>query len=339
MNRDELASRYLDQLPSRPIRSRKRPCWPGSRPTRACWSAPTGTGKTLIAEAALFEALHTGTTAYYTTPLIALTEQKFREMQTAAVRWGFQPDRRGPGDRQSPREPDGPRAGGRGRNPPQPPAAHRAAVRFQHTSRAVVMDEFHSFTDPERGIVWELTLGLLPPHVRMLLLSATVGNAMDFIHWLRQSHQRELELVAGEERKVPLSYHWIGDKLLTEQLEEMAQGDAETRMTPALVFCFNRDECWTVAEQIKGKKVLSDGQQARLVEELERHDWSQGAGPKLRQLLHARRRRAPCRRCCPSIAASWKSSSSASCSPWPSAPRRWRRASICRPARSWCRAS
>ena len=42
---------------------------------------PTGTGKTLIAEAALFEALHTGTTAYYTTPLIALTEQKFREMQ------------------------------------------------------------------------------------------------------------------------------------------------------------------------------------------------------------------------------------------------------------------
>ena len=44
--------------------------------------APTGTGKTLIAEAALFEALHTGTTAYYTTPLIALTEQKFREMQS-----------------------------------------------------------------------------------------------------------------------------------------------------------------------------------------------------------------------------------------------------------------
>ncbi len=51
--------------------------------------APTGTGKTVIAEAALFEALHTGKTAYYTTPLIALTEQKFREMQEAAVRWGF----------------------------------------------------------------------------------------------------------------------------------------------------------------------------------------------------------------------------------------------------------
>ena len=40
-----------------------------------------------------------------------------------------------------------------------------------------------------------------------------------------------------------------------------------------------------MAEQIKGKKVLSEGQQARLVEELERYDWSQGAGPKLRQML------------------------------------------------------
>src|SRR6476620_9542939 len=51
--------------------------------------APTGTGKTLIAQAALFEALHTGDVAYYTTPLIALTEQKFREMQESAARWGF----------------------------------------------------------------------------------------------------------------------------------------------------------------------------------------------------------------------------------------------------------
>ena len=39
------------------------------------------------------------------------------------------------------------------------------------------MDEFHSFADPERGIVWELSLNMLPKHVRLLLLSATVGNA------------------------------------------------------------------------------------------------------------------------------------------------------------------
>jgi superfamily II DNA/RNA helicase len=283
LTRDELASRYLDQLPYEPYKVQEDAllAWfTADQGVLVC--APTGTGKTLIAEAALFEALHTGQRAYYTTPLIALTEQKFREMQDRAVQWGFQATDVGLV------------TGNRRENPAAPVLVVVAEILlnrllhaefdFEHTS-AVVMDEFHSFNDPERGIVWEMTLGLLPPHVRLLLLSATVGNAMDFIHWLRQGHQRILELVRGEERRVPLSYHWIGDMLLTEQLEEMAQGDADTRMTPALVFCFNRDECWTVAEQVKGKKVLSDGQQARLVEELNQHDWSQGAGTKLRQLL------------------------------------------------------
>ena len=51
-----------------------------------------GEGADHIAEAALFEALHTGQVAYYTTPLIALTEQKFREMQSLAAKWGFHPN-------------------------------------------------------------------------------------------------------------------------------------------------------------------------------------------------------------------------------------------------------
>src|SRR5439155_4872389 len=76
---------------------------------------------------------------------------------------------------------------------------------------AVVMDEFHNFADPERGIVWELALGLLPPHVRLLLLSATVGNAFEFRQWLKQAHNRSIELVQSTERKVPLEFHWVGD--------------------------------------------------------------------------------------------------------------------------------
>ena len=284
VSRDELATRYFDQLPFAPypIQEEALLAWfSAERGVLVC--APTGMGKTLIAEAALFEALHTGKTAYYTTPLIALTEQKFHEMQERAVAWGFQATDVGLV------------TGNRRENPAARVLVvvaeillnrllHAGPSDFTETT-AVVMDEFHSFTDPERGIVWELSLGLLPPHVRLLLLSATVGNAMEFIHWLRLSHDRKLELVKGEERKVPLTYHWVEDLLLPEQIEDMVRGDDEIRKTPALVFCFNRDECWTVAEQIKGKKVLSDGQQARLTEELNRHDWSQGAGPKLRQLL------------------------------------------------------
>ena len=283
-SRDSLASLYIDQLPFAP--------YPFQEEALLAWfsaeqgvlvCAPTGMGKTLIAEAALFEALSTGTRAYYTTPLIALTEQKFHELQVLAARWGFTP------------EDVGLVTGNRRENPDARVLVvvaeillnrllHRAAFNFDDTS-AVVMDEFHNFSDPERGIVWELALGLLPPHVRLLLLSATVGNPVEFLHWLRTAHQRRLELVQGAERKVPLIFQWVPDQLLNEQIELMAEGDDEARKTPALIFCFNREECWTIAEQLKGKQMLAPGQQARLVTELAEHDWSQGAGPKLRQVL------------------------------------------------------
>ena len=275
---------YLDQLEYEPypVQEEALLAWFTTRQgILVC--APTGTGKTLIAEAALFEALHTGQVAYYTTPLIALTEQKFQEVQAAAVRWGFQP------------EDVGLVTGNRKVNPDAKVLVvvaeillnrllNSTAHDFTNVS-AVVMDEFHSFNDPERGIVWELSLGMLPKYVRLMLLSATVGNTADFMIWLHKSHSRSLDLVKSTERKVPLRYHWVEDQLLNEQLEMMATGDDATRKTPTLLFCFNREECWSVAEQLKGKSLLSDGQQKQLVEELKRHDWTQGIGPKLKTVL------------------------------------------------------
>ncbi|MFN0017468.1 MAG: helicase-related protein, partial [Pirellulaceae bacterium] len=159
-----------------------------------------------------------------------------------------------------------------------------SALDFSNVS-AVVMDEFHNFADPERGIVWELALGLLPPHIRLLLLSATVGNAFEFTQWLKHSHHRSIELVQSTERRVPLDCRWVGEMLLSEQLEKMAEGDEPARYTPALVFCFNRDECWNVAELLKGKSLLAAGQQQHLADELAQRDFSEGAGPKLKAIL------------------------------------------------------
>lgn len=284
LDRDTLAAEYLELLPFEPYPVQEEALlayFTSSEGVLVC--APTGTGKTLIAEAAVYEALRTGSRMYYTTPLIALTDQKLDELRRSAVQWGFGADQVGLV------------TGHRTINPNAPVLVvvaeillnrllNREAFDFSNVG-SIVMDEFHSFNDHERGIVWELTLGLLPASVRLLLLSATVGNSIEFTSWLARAHNRRLQLVQGTERTVPLQFEWVDDQLLGDFAERIAAGPPETRRTPSLFFCFNRSQCWTVAELLKGKSLIDRSHQAELADYLNAAEMSEGAGPKLKAIL------------------------------------------------------
>ena len=71
---------------------------------------------------------------------------------------------------------------------------------------AVVFDEFHYIMDPERGKVWEETLILLPSHIKIILLSATIESPELFGEWLAKLKNRNLMLVSTQYRVVPLKH-------------------------------------------------------------------------------------------------------------------------------------
>jgi superfamily II DNA/RNA helicase len=284
ISRDELILEYFDRLPYAPypVQEEALYAWAACE-DGVLLSAPTGTGKTLVAEGVVYECLRTDQYCYYSTPLIALTDQKFLEMQDTIARWGFDRDRVGLV------------TGNRSVNPDAQIKVVVAEVllnRLLHPEAfdfgkvgAVVMDEFHNFNEHQRGIVWELALSLLPKHVRVMLLSATVGAAHEFINWMARSLDRRVTLIEGKERRVPLTYHWVGDELLPDFLERVAQGEDEQRRTPALVFCFDRNVCWDTGEVLKGKDLFVSGQRDALLERLDAFDFSIGSGNKLRTFL------------------------------------------------------
>ena len=130
-------------------------------------STPTGSGKSLVAVGAHFDALAAGRGAFYTAPIKALVSEKFFALCEV-----FGADERRHGDRR--------RRGQRRRADHllhrRDPGQHRAARRrATPTSASVVMDEFHYYADPDRGWAWQVPL-LELPQAQFLLMSATLGD-------------------------------------------------------------------------------------------------------------------------------------------------------------------
>ncbi|MEE2047625.1 DEAD/DEAH box helicase, partial [Nocardiopsis tropica] len=168
-------------------------------------AAPTGSGKTVVGEFAVHLALSEGTKCFYTTPIKALSNQKYNDL---VKRYGA--DRVGllTGDNSV--------------NGEAPVVVMTTEVLrnmlYEGSSTLgglayVVMDEVHYLADRFRGAVWEEVIIHLPESVRMVALSATVSNAEEFGEWLQQV-RGDTTVIVDEKRPVPLWQHvMVGNRV------------------------------------------------------------------------------------------------------------------------------
>ncbi len=263
-------------------------------------AAPTGTGKTIVAEYGVYEAFKETGRVLYTTPIKALSNQKYRDLrQIYGDQVGLLT-----GDVSENRD-------------------ARVVVMTTEVLRnmllqtpwdldmvdAVIFDEIHFLADQERGTTWEEAIILCPEHIKLICLSATVSNAEEIAAWISRTH-RPIRLITHTERAVPLSlYYFLDGKLhqvvdhngvqlrnfphtggeLRKQagragphgrrITERNTGDMDEprpreivdallakEMLPAIYFLFSRNDCQTYAERLALMRphLVTKAQEARI---------------------------------------------------------------------------
>ena len=259
-------------------------------------SAPTGSGKTLVGEYAIYRALAHGQKVFYTTPLKALSNQKLRDFRE---QFGDQNVGLMTGDLSVNRE---------------------ASIVVMTTEifrnmlyaeadenddpladvEAVVLDECHYMNDTQRGTVWEESIIHCPPSVQLVALSATVANAGQLTDWIEKVHG-PTTLVVSDYRPVPLQFSFCSAKGLHPLLNEAGTGlhpnckvwrapkgnkrkgrpsrppqpepppisfvvaqMAERDMLPAIYFIFSRRGCDKAVRDLGVQCLVSKDEQARI---------------------------------------------------------------------------
>lgn len=191
-------------------------------------AAPTGSGKTIVGEFAVHLALREGRKCFYTTPIKALSNQKFTDL---VKRYGA--------------ERVGLLTGDNSVNGDAPIVVMTTEVlrnMLYAGSQAldglgyVVMDEVHYLSDRFRGAVWEEVIIHLPQSVTLVSLSATVSNAEEFGDWL-DTVRGDTEVIVSEHRPVPLWQHVLAGRRMYDLFEERqgAGPGAQRAVNPDLV--------------------------------------------------------------------------------------------------------
>lgn len=225
-------------------------------------SAHTSCGKTVVAEYAIAQSIKNNQRVVYTSPIKALSNQKYRELQEEFQDVGLM-------------------TGDITINPEASCLVMTTEILRNMLYRGsevirevhwIIFDEIHYMRDRERGVVWEETIILLPSHVRMVFLSATIPNALEFAEWISYIQRQTVHVVYTDKRVVPLTHYFQTDDLYLVQdkkfhlkeftrsmqnvpgrkdLDKILPEAIERANVPAVVFSFSRKECESYAIKVK----------------------------------------------------------------------------------------
>jgi superfamily II RNA helicase len=231
---------------------------------------PTGSGKSLIATAALFTGLATGRRSYYTAPIKALVSEKFFDLVdifgASAV---------------------GMITGDSAVNAAAPIICCTAEILAGVALRAgadadagvVVMDEFHYYGDPQRGWAWQVPL-LELNRAQFVLMSATLGDMRFFADDLTKRTGRETAVIANVERPVPLHFSYTLVPL-TETLQDLLA----TNRAPVYIVHFTQASALERAQALSSLTVASREERDQIAEVIADFRFSPGFGRTLSRLV------------------------------------------------------
>jgi superfamily II RNA helicase len=233
-------------------------------------ATPTGSGKSLVAIAAHFHGLATGRRSYYTAPIKALVSEKFFALCEI---FGA--------------ENVGMVTGDSSVNPEAPIICCTAEILANHALREgaaaelgpVVMDEFHFYSDPQRGWAWQVPL-LELPQAQFLLMSATLGDVSRFEKELTDRTGRTTTTVAHADRPIPLHYYYE-EKPVHETLEELLA----TKQVPVYVVHFSQLEAIERAQQLMSVNMCTREEKERIGELIGGFRFAAGFGKTLNRLV------------------------------------------------------
>ncbi len=242
-------------------------------------AAPTGAGKTLVAEYAVDQALAAGEQIIYTAPIKALSNQKFRD---------FSADH--PGQ-------VGILTGDVGMNTAAPVLIMTTEI-FRNvifdaparldSVRYVVFDEVHYLDNIERGTVWEEAIIFAPQHLSFICLSATVPNLRELAGWMNTVREQHVAIVECHERPVPLKDYFVVDGRIIPNLkmwrskgrrgkpgkfasrrherDPLLESISGRNDLPCLYFVFSRKRCEMLAKRHRGLDLMNAGERRQILE-------------------------------------------------------------------------